>query len=261
MKVALFVGGRGMRLLGEESAVPKALYQIGGRPIVWHIMRMFMAAEMDQFVLLLGHRGDMIADYFIHRAPYEGADVRVSGGRPGPPEVETIGRRQEQWHVTLCPTGADTEKGERLRKARAHLQDAPDFIATYGDGLSDMDLRALADFHRSHGKLATVTAVRVRSQWGHLDVAEDGLVNRLIEKPAMEQWVNGGFFVFKREVLDLLEPDDTLESNCLPRLAQMGQLMAYRHEGFWTAMDTYKDNLALNELWDSGRAPWKTWDD
>ncbi len=259
LKVALFVGGRGTRLLGDESPLPKALFEVGDRPIVWHIMRSFMAAGMNRFVLLLGYRGDLIADYFIHHAPYESADVLVTAGSGGRPEVEVIGPGDPGWEITLCPTGTDTEKGERLRMARRYLQDEPDFMATYGDGLSDIDIRGLADFHRSHGKIATVTAVRVNSQWGHLELDGGGLVTGLIEKPPLDGWVNGGFFVFKREVLDYLDPNDTLESNCLPRLAADGQLMAYRHEGFWTAMDTYKDNLALNQLWDSGVAPWRTW--
>jgi len=260
VKVALFVGGRGTRLLGDESPLPKALFEVGPRPIVWHIMRMFMAAGMNRFVLLLGYQGDMIADYFIHHAPYEDVDVFITASGAGKPEVEVLGNEHPGWELTLCPTGIDTEKGERLRVARRYLQDEPSFMATYGDGLSDIDLQALAEFHRSHGKLATVTAVRVHSQWGHLELQSDGTVTGLVEKPPLDGWVNGGFFVFRREVLDLLDPNDTLESNCLPRLAAANELIAYRHEGFWTAMDTYKDNLALNQMWDSGAAPWKTWE-
>ena len=259
MKVALFVGGRGTRLLGEESPIPKALFEIGGRPIVEHILRMYMAAGMNEFVLLLGYRGDLITDYFVHRAPYVDTELQVHGGA-AESTVEVLGSQQQQWHVTLCPTGTDTEKGERLRVARSHLEDEPNFMATYGDGLADIDLRGLQEFHLSHGRMATVTAVRVHSQWGHLDIADQGEIIALREKPLLGEWINAGFFVFKREVLDFLEPGDTLESNCLPRLAAEGQLMAYRHEGFWTAMDTYKDSLALNDLWDGGAAPWKMWE-
>lgn len=259
LKTALFVGGRGTRLFGEESPIPKALFEVGGRPIIWHIMRMFMAAGMSEFVMLLGYRGDLIVDYFVHRAPYADVELRVRGGA-GTSEVEVLDGREEEWRVTLCPTGADTEKGERLRIARPHLEDAPSFMASYGDGLADIDLGALQEFHESHGKIGTVTAVRVNSQFGHMDIADDLRVTRLVEKPPLDSWVNGGFFVFKREVLDFLDPGDTLETNCLPRLAEAGELMAYRHEGFWTAMDTYKDSLALNDLWEGGRAPWRTWD-
>jgi glucose-1-phosphate cytidylyltransferase len=256
VKVALFVGGRGSRLMGEESPIPKALIEVGGRPILWHIMRMFTGAGMREFVMLLGHRGDLITDYFTRRAPYMDSDLSVSVSAHGSPEVEILGGHTQEWQVTLCPTGVDTEKGERLRLAAAHLSDGPDFMASYGDGLADLDLRALAEFHRAHGRLATVTAVRVNSQWGHLDLEPDGRVHALREKPALDEWINGGFFVFKREVLDLLDPGDTLESNCLPRLAAAGELMAFRHDGFWTAMDTYKDTLMLNQLWDQGNAPW-----
>lgn len=258
--MALFVGGRGTRLFGDEAPMPKALFEIGGRPILWHIMRMYMAAGLNEFVLLLGYRGDLIVEYLIQRAPYADGDIRVSAGGAGPPDVRIVGERNHEWHVTLCPTGVDTEKGERLRMARRHLQGEPDFMANYGDGLSDINLRELIAFHRAHGKMATVTAVRARSQWGHLGLADDGQVLELVEKPPLEHWINGGFFVLKRQVLDFLAPGDTLESNCLPRLAAAGELMAYRHEGFWTAMDTYKDNQALNELWEERRAPWKTWD-
>ena len=261
LKVALFVGGRGTRLFGDEAPIPKALFEIGDRPIVWHIMRMYMAAGFNEFVMLLGYRGQVIVDYFIHRAPYTDVDLSVSGGGAGPPDLSISGERDHEWEVTLCPTGVDTEKGERLRVARAHLEQEPNFMANYGDGLSDIDLRNLLEFHLSHGKMATVTAVKARSQWGHLDLADDGQVLAMIEKPPLEHWINGGFFVFKRQILDFLAPGDTLESNCLLRLAQAGELMAYRHEGFWTAMDTYKDNQALNELWDSGEAPWKTWEE
>ncbi len=261
LRVALFVGGRGTRLFGDEAPIPKALFEIGSRPIVWHVMRMYMAAGINDFVMLLGYRGQLVVDYFIHHAPYTDVNLCVSGGGSGPPDVRIVGERDHDWHVTLCPTGVDTEKGERLRMARAHLEQEPHFMANYGDGLSDIDLNALIAFHLAHGKMATVTAVRARSQWGHLEVAADGQVQGMSEKPPLEQWINGGFFVFRREVLDFLAPNDTLESNCLPRLAAAGELMAYRHEGFWTAMDTYKDNQALNELWESGRAPWKTWDE
>lgn len=224
---------------------------------MWHIMQMYMAHGMNDFVMLLGYRGDLIANWFINHAPYAGSNLRVSGGGDHEPTVEVLDQNcRTPWNVTLCPTGVDTEKGERLRKAAKFLSTEPNFMATYGDGLSDIDLKNLAAFHESHGKLATVTAVRVNSQWGHLGLDNTGAVRELIEKPPMDAWVNGGFFVLRKEALEFLEPGDTFESNCLPRLAAAGELMAYRHEGFWTAMDTYKDNLLLNELWESGKAPW-----
>ncbi|MDI9586956.1 MAG: sugar phosphate nucleotidyltransferase [Acidobacteriota bacterium] len=259
MKVAIFVGGRGTRLFGDQAPMPKALFQVGDRPIIWHILRMYMAWDIREFVLLLGYRGDLIADYFVNHAAFIDADVRVSGGGSGAPEISILNSTRDEWHVTLCPTGVDTEKGDRLRVARQYLMDEPHFMATYGDGLSDVDLGALADFHGSHGKLATITTVRVHSQWGHVRSDDAGLVTALEEKPMLQSRINGGFFVFRREVLDLLEPGDPFETGLLPRLASMGELMSYEHDGFWTAMDTYKDNQVLNELWDAGVAPWKTW--
>jgi len=260
VKVVLFVGGRGTRLFGGEAPLPKALFEIGGRPIIWHILQMFMAADMRDFLLLLGYRGDMVADYFINHAPFSDVDVKVTSSGAGKAQAQIAADDRRHWQAILCPTGVDTEKGERLRVARQHLQDEPHFLATYGDGLSDIDLQALVDFHLSHGKMATVTAVRVHSQWGHLHLGEGARVLDVREKPPLDAWINAGFFVFKNEVLDFLEPGDTLEGNCLPRLARAGELMSYRHEGFWSAMDTYKDNLALNEMWDTGAAPWHTWD-
>lgn len=257
MKVALFVGGRGIRLFGDEAPRPKALLEIGAQPVIRHIIDLYMDAGINDFLLLLGYQGNLIADYFMNQAPFDGADVRVTGGGGGYPNVDVLQPRQSRWYVTLCPTGVDTEKGERLRRARSYLHEEPDFMATYGDGLSDIDMQDLLQFHRRHGKMATITAVRTRSQWGHLSVDDNGRVTDLLEKPPLDDWVNGGFFVFKREVLDFLEPGDTLESNCLPRLARDGELVAYRHEGFWMAMDTYKDSQVLNELFDSGQAPWK----
>ncbi len=260
MKVALFVGGRGTRLFGDEAPMPKALFEVGGRPVIWHILQMYMAAGISEFVLLLGYRGDLIADYFINHAPFADVDLAVTGGGNGAPDVRVLRPRERQWHVTLCQTGIDTEKGERLRIARDYLQDEPNFMATYGDGLSDIDLQGLVAFHESHGKMATVTSVRTHSQWGHLHIGPDGQVLGMEEKPPLHTAINGGFFVFKREVLDFLVPGDTLEGDCLPRLAEAGELMAYLHDGFWMAMDTYKDNQALDELWESEQAPWKTWD-
>lgn len=238
--------------------MPKALFHVGDRPIIWHILRMYMARNIREFVLLLGYRGDLITDYFVNHAAFIDADVRVSSGA-GTPEVAILDGVREEWHVTLCSTGVDTEKGDRLRLARRYLEDEPHFMATYGDGLSDIDLGALADFHLSHGKLATMTTVRVHSQWGHVRTGDGGLVTALEEKPMLPSRINGGFFVFRREVLDLLQPGDPFETGLLPRLAAMGELIAYEHDGFWTAMDTYKDNQVLNELWDAGVAPWKTW--
>lgn len=258
MKTAILVGGRGTRLRAGEEAPPKALYEIGGHPIVWHIMKLFAACGLTDFLMLLGHRGYDIVDYFVNRLPYEDRDMRLDIGDEVHREY-LAHDDSDDWHITLCHTGENSEKGERLRRIRHHLADDPCFMVTYGDGLADLDLQALAEFHRRHGKIATVTAIRAPSQFGHLHLDATGTVAAIEENPLLPDWINGGFFVFNREIFDWLEPQDTLESGCLKRLAAAGELVAYRHEGFWACMDTYKDNLRLNELWEKRDAPWAVW--
>jgi glucose-1-phosphate cytidylyltransferase len=258
MKVGILVGGRGTRLMSGEEAPPKALYEIGGRPIIWHIMQMFAAAEFNEFVLLLGYKAQEIVDYFVHRLPFEGRDISLQIGDAISRKFLTPGQ-QALWEVILCHTGLNSEKGERIRRILSYVQGEENFMITYGDGVADIDLRQLAEFHRSHGKIATLTAVRAKSQFGHVDVSEDGQVLELRENPMLPEWINGGFFVFRKEIFNWLEKDDLLENGCFRKLAAAGQLRAYRHEGFWTCMDTYKDNLRLNEMWESNNAPWAVW--
>lgn len=257
MKVAILAGGRGTRLLGGESAHPKALFEVGGRPIIWHIMNIYAAAGMTDFLLLLGYKADEIVDYFVNRLPFQGRDLHLTIGNG----IESHFAREEEaplWNVSLCHTGLDSEKGERIRRIRAEVEDDDCFMVTYGDGLIGLDLRVLVDYHRSCGKVATLTAIRARSQFGHVMLDDSGgTVTEMVENPLLPDWINGGFFIFSREIFDWLEPNDTLETGCLRRLAAAGQLAAYRHEGFWACMDTYKDNLRLNELWESGQAPWR----
>jgi len=255
MKVAILAGGRGTRLLGGEAAHPKALFEVGGRPIIWHIMSLYAKAGLQDFLLLLGYKADEIIDYFVNRLPFQGRDVQLSFGQADAPQCLGLGGESD-WNVTLCQTGLNSEKGERIRRIAKYLGDDENFMVTYGDGLTDLDLRALLDFHRSHGKVATMTAIRARSQFGHIEVGEAGQVAELRENPLLPDWINGGFFVFRREIFDWLKPDDPLETGCFRQLAQAGELMAYCHDGFWACMDTYKDNLRLNELWESGKAPW-----
>ncbi len=255
MKIAIFAGGRGTRLMGGESAHPKALYEIGGRPIIWHIMSLYAAAGMTDFLILLGYKGEEIVDYFVNRLAFAERDVQLTIGAEA--KMQFLGEAPKTlWTITLCHTGVDSEKGERLRRARPYLENEEIFMATYGDGLIDLDLRVLVDFHRAHGKIATLTAVRAQSQFGHLTLDETGCVREMRENPWLPDWINGGFFVFSRAIFDWLEPNDPLETGCLQRLAEAGQLMAYQHEGFWACMDTYKDTIRLNELWERGQAPW-----
>ena len=258
MKVGILAGGRGTRLMSGGEAPPKALYEIGGRPIVWHIMQMYAAAGFAEFVMLLGYKAQQIVDYFVHRLPFEGRDVSLTLGDSITRQFLSPGY-QSPWQVILCHTGLTAEKGERIRRMRAYVEDDENFMVTYGDGVADIDLQKLVEFHRSHGKIATLTAARSLSQFGHVDITGSGQVTEMRENPMLPDWINGGFFVFRREIFDWLEKDDPLETGCFRRLAAAGELMAYRHEGFWTCMDTYKDNLRLNEMWEHNNAPWAVW--
>lgn len=257
MKVVLLVGGRGIRLAGEDAPLPKALYRIGEQPLVYHIMRLFAARGMTRFLLTLGFRGEQIVDYFLHEAPFLQTDLRLElGGDDGMPQIQRLGGPGDSWDITLAHTGLEAATGERLRRVEQYLSDDEDFIVTYGDGLADLDPTALVDFHREHGRIGTVTVVRACSQFGHIDFGDGGTVERIEEKPPLPGWINGGFLVFDRRIFDYLQPDDSLEADCLPRLVNEGQLVARPHEGFWACMDTYKDGMALEELWQSGAAPW-----
>ena len=259
MKVAILVGGRGTRLTAGEDAPPKALFEIGGRPIVWHIMNLYAAAGLGEFVLLLGYKGQDIVDYFVRRLPFDGRDVRLRVGAVVTSEFLGSGPDAE-WTVTFCHTGLTSEKGERIRRARQYLEDEEDFMVTYGDGVSDVDLQALLRFHRSHGLLATVTAVRPPARFGGL-VFDGELVAEFTEKPQIgEGWINGGFLVFEPQILDYLDGDRaSLEGDLLEQLAAERQLAAYRHEGFWQCMDTLRDKRLLESLWESGKPLWKVW--
>ncbi len=257
MKVVLLVGGKGIRLAGEDAPLPKALYRIGGQPIVYHIMRSFAARGFVRFLLTLGYRGERIVDYFLHHVPFLETDLRLRLGGDGDlPHIDRLDGPDERWDVTLAHTGLESPTGERLRRVRRYLADDERFIVTYGDGLADLDPAELVRFHGDHGRAGTITVVRARSQFGHVSFSEGGVVRMVEEKPLLPGWVNGGFFVFDHRLFDYLQPGDGLEADCLPRMVADGQLVARAHEGFWACMDTYKDGMMLNDLWDAGRAPW-----
>jgi glucose-1-phosphate cytidylyltransferase len=256
-KVVILAGGRGTRLAEETSTRPKPMVEIGGKPMIWHIMSIYAAHGFNEFFVACGYKGEYIKEYFrnayIHSADFiidlkDGA-VSVMNGSP------------IDWKIGLIDTGLDTMTGGRIRRLEPWLG-GETFMATYGDGLGSVDIRALMDFHRSHGKLATVTAVRPPARFGGL-VLEEGrdAVGTFSEKPQTgEGWINGGFFVFEPRVLDYLVGDDSvLEREPLERLAEDGELMAFRHEGFWQPMDTLREKELLESLWATGNAPWKTW--
>lgn len=261
MKVVILCGGLGTRLREETEFRPKPMVEIGGRPILWHIMKLYASYGLQRFVLCAGYRGDMIKDYFLHYgARNHDFTVSLNAGE-GVKGVEVHGDHAEQdWMVTVLDTGATTNTGGRVRHAAAHL-DEEHFMVTYGDGLGDVDLKALMDFHLSHGRIGTVTVVRPPLRFGVLDLNEDDSVARFREKPQSEDWVSAGFFVFRREFLDYLDLDSVLEDTPLEKLAEAGELKAFRHEGFWQPMDTYREREILVNLWENGEAPWRTWTD
>ncbi|HVM94180.1 MAG TPA: glucose-1-phosphate cytidylyltransferase [Terriglobales bacterium] len=260
MKVVVLCGGLGTRLREETEFRPKPMVEIGGRPILWHIMKMYAHYGMREFVLCLGYRGNMIKDYFLN---YEAMnnDFRISLGRKS--HIEFMGEHQEQdFSVTLADTGLETMTGGRLQRAARYLADEETFLLTYGDGLSNVNIEKSIAFHKRHGKIATVTAVPPISRFGILEANEQGKVERFAEKPRANGLINAGFFVFNRRIFDYLSgPECILEREPMERLARDEQLMAYRHDGFFFAMDTFREYQHLNELWNSEKTPWKVWSD
>ena len=257
MKVVILCGGLGTRLREETEFRPKPLVEVGGRPILWHIMKLYAHHGYREFVLCLGYRGQMIKEYFLN---YEAMnnDFTIRLGK----RKETTyhdAHEEQDFSVTLADTGAETMTGGRLKRVERYVNDDI-FLVTYGDGLSDLDIAGLIAFHRTHGKIATLTTVQPESRYGVLDLDEQGCVRKFEEKPRLGQWVNVGFFAFDRRVFGYLTGDEcVLEQEPLQRLARDGELMAYRHEGFFAPMDTYREYRALNQVWDAGRAPWKVW--
>jgi glucose-1-phosphate cytidylyltransferase len=252
MKVAILAGGFGTRLSEETDSLPKPLVEIGGRPLLWHIMRHYSAQGFDEFVIAAGYKGDLIKQYFLDYATLQGS-LRIDLGTGA---VESHGSGVENWVVEVVDTGLETGTGGRLRRLR-RLLEAETFMATYGDGVSDVDLGALLRFHREQGRIATVTAVRPPARFGGL-VFDGDLVAEFTEKPQIgEGWINGGFLVFEPALFDYLDDDATsLEADALERLAQDRQLVAYRHQSFWQCMDTLRDKRLLDSLWETGQAPW-----
>jgi glucose-1-phosphate cytidylyltransferase len=258
MKVVILCGGKGTRLREETEFRPKPMVEIGGRPILWHIMKLYEHYGLNEFVLCLGYKGSVIKEYFLN---YDSMlkDFTVSLGDSHRPAVTYHDHEEESsFTVTLADTGAETMTGGRLFRAQRYV-DGDTFMMTYGDGLSDVNIEDLLAFHQAHGKLATITAIQPSSRFGLLDLDANGQVARFREKPLLDDWINGGFFVFNRGVFDYLDAECVFEQAPLMNLARDGQLVAYRHMGFWQAMDTYRDTLYLNEMWNSGDAPWAVW--
>ena len=254
MKVAILAGGLGSRLAEETEILPKPMVEIGNMPILWHIMKYYGHFGYDDFVIALGYKGEVIKKYVVDYASLTGdLTVRLARGEVKAHEVE-----RDDWTVTLVDTGQSTATGGRVKRLRDHLGDGT-FMLTWGDGVSTVDLDKLLAFHRSHGRLATVTAVRPPARFGHLQLDGDR-ITEFSEKPQVgEGWINGAFFVLEPEVMDYIEGDDTqFEREPLEQLAKDGQLMAYKHHGFWQCMDTIRDRKLLESLW-ATNPPWKVW--
>ena len=255
-KAVILAGGHGTRISEETSLRPKPMIEVGGRPILWHILKLYSAHGVNDFVICCGYRGYMIkeyfANYFLHTS-----DVTIDMTRNA---MEVHQRHSEPWRVTLVDTGESTLTGGRMRRVAEHVRDLDAFYFTYGDGLCDADLSAELAFHRAHGKLATVLAVEPPGRFGALAMEGD-VVRGFSEKPRGDGgFINGGFFVLSPRVLDRIAGDQTSwEAEPLEGLAREGELRAFRHRGFWQAMDTLRDKKLLEELWESGRAPWKAW--
>jgi glucose-1-phosphate cytidylyltransferase len=256
MKAVILAGGLGTRISEETHLKPKPMVEIGGKPILWHIMKTYSAHGVNEFVICCGYKGYLIkeyfANYFLHMS-----DVTFDMAHN---RMEVHQQKAEPWKVTLVDTGEETLTGGRLKRVAAYIREEEAFCFTYGDGVSDVDIRASIDFHRRHGKLATITAVQPPGRYGALERAGDQVIG-FAEKPRGDGGlINGGYFVLSPKCLDLIEGDQTSwEGEPLTRLAGMGEMMAFEHDGFWQPMDTLREKNHLEELWASGRAPWKIW--
>jgi glucose-1-phosphate cytidylyltransferase len=258
LKVVILCGGKGTRLYEETEYRPKPMVKVGGFPVVWHIMKMYAHHGFREFILCLGYRGNKIKEYFLNYRAMT-SDFTIDLGRENQIQYHNS-QGENSFTVTLVDTGLDTMTGSRVKQIEKYI-DGETFMVTYGDGLSDINLRDLLKFHQSHNAIATITTVYAVSRFGTVRLSTGDHVTEFIEKPRLQDWISAGFFVFNREVFRYLDDDPScvLEQAPLKALAADGQLMAYRHEGFFFAMDTYREYLYLNELWNTGKAHWKVW--
>jgi glucose-1-phosphate cytidylyltransferase len=256
MKVVILAGGFGTRISEESHLKPKPMIEIGERPILWHIMKIYSHYGFNDFIICLGYKGYFIKEYFAHYFLHE-ADVTFDFSESNRQTIHN--HFAEPWKVTLVNTGFETMTGGRVKRIQPYIPNEP-FMLTYGDGVADIDIQKLVDFHKSHGKLATVTSTQPSGRFGALALNENQVVS-FQEKPKGDSsWVNAGFFVMEPKVFDFLESDQTiLEREPLEKLAQIGELMTFKHSGFWQPMDTMRDKNLLDNLWQTGKAPWKTW--
>jgi glucose-1-phosphate cytidylyltransferase len=258
MKAVILAGGFGSRLSEETVLRPKPMVEIGGRPILWHIMNIYAAHGIKEFIVALGYKAEIIKEYFLNfYAINNDISVDLATGK-----TMIHDGNQPNWKIHLVDTGLHTQTGGRLRRLRGWLNPNEPFLFTYGDGVADLDVQALSRFHKSHGKLATVTIVRTPERFGRISLDGDRVAH-FYEKPqSSEGWINGGYFVLNPAAIDYIEGDETVwERGPVERLASDNQLLGFRHSGFWSCMDTLKEKNYLEDLWNSGKAPWKIWDD
>jgi glucose-1-phosphate cytidylyltransferase len=258
MKVVIFAGGLGTRISEETETRPKPMVNIGGRPILWHIMKIYSHYGYNDFIICLGYKGYLIKEYFMHYYLHN-SDITIEVGKN---EIEVHSTTTESFKVTLVETGQDTKTAGRLQKVRKFIGDE-DFMLTYGDGVADIDISSLASFHKSHGKVATVTAIQPEARFGGMVLDDKGKVVHFKEKPTGDgKWINGGFFVLRPQVFEYLQGNQEnvmWEDMPMESLATDGQLIAYRHQGFWKCMDAMRDKIELEALWQNNQAKWKIW--
>jgi glucose-1-phosphate cytidylyltransferase len=257
--VVILCGGQGTRMRGQ-TLTKKELIKVGGRPIIWHVMRIFSAHGFNKYILTLGYEADQLKRYFLdYEAMSRDLVLHLGDQSDNAPVEYGAPASHPSWEVVMVDTGLHTSKASRVARVSEHLTGDRFFVA-YGDDVADVDLNALVKFHLKHGRLATITAVQIRLPYGVVQADEDGLVHGFVERPLLERWINGGFMLFERQALEFMAAgeDVDLENDVLPELARLGQLMIFRHRGFWQSMNTMKDNILLEELWRNG-APWKVW--
>jgi len=258
MKVVILAGGYGTRISEESGMRPKPMVEIGGKPILWHIMKIYSHYGFNDFVICLGYKGFMIKEYFAHYFLHQ-SDVTFDFTKENHQQIHS--QYAEPWKVTLVDTGENVMTGGRVRRIRKFVEDEP-FMLTYGDGVSDVHIENLVKFHEQSGKMLTMSSVQTTGRFGVLEISDDGQVGGFQEKPRGEgSWINGGFMVCNPQVFDYLENDQTIfEREPLEKMAAAGELVAYKHDGFWFAMDTLRDKTQLEKIWADGKAPWKLWD-
>lgn len=256
MKVVILAGGRGTRISEETGSIPKPMVEIGGKPMLWHIMKLYSHYGFNDFIICLGYKGYFIKEYFANYFLHS-ADITLDLSKN---TMDVHGSKVEPWKVTLINTGLDTMTGGRIKMAKKYIGDSS-FMVTYGDGIGDIDINKSIAFHKKHKKLATITAVQNLGRFGALDMDDSGGVRSFLEKPKGDgAWISGGFFVLEPEVFDYIKDDCTIwEKGPLEKLTRSGQLDAYKHKGFWKCMDTLRDKIEFEQLWNAGNAAWKVW--